>query len=59
MKKKLIFLKVDEKSQTTEQLRRLAVAEGSSPIVLWNKISAIMTDSAAKNLKIILKIIEK
>lgn len=41
-----------------EQLKRLAVAGNTSTIVLWNKISALMTDSASKNLKIIPLIIE-
>lgn len=41
-----------------EQLRRLAVAGNTSPIIIWNKVSAIMTDSASKNLKIIPLIIE-
>lgn len=41
-----------------EQLKRLAVAGNTSTIVIWNKISALVTDSAAKNLKIIPLIIE-
>lgn len=41
-----------------EQLKRLSLTISVNPIVLWNKIDAIMTDSASKNLKIIGLIME-
>lgn len=42
-----------------EQLVRLATAIHKHPIELWNRITALMTDSASKNLKIIPLINEK
>lgn len=42
-----------------EQLKRLSVAANTSCVGIWNRITAVMTDSVAKNLKIVPLIMEE